>query len=332
MTIITHEYAADHFYHQINWAIGQYKNHGLTISQFSNVIIGGLGGSGIGGRITRSALFSNISIPVEVYSEYLLPAYANENTLVILSSYSGNTEETLSLYADAKKRGCKILCITSGGRLKDECNQSNIPTYPIETGYQPRMALGYSLSTLLLIFGELTGIDFKSSLASVAELVQNNTGMKTEAKAIVEKWSHNPNRKVVVVCDYPYEAVAIRFCQQLQENAKLEAFVTVLPEANHNVIETYYGRQDTHFFLLNSGMNQRVNMRFDFLKSLLKQIGAETTEINNEGFDLKTLFRAIHITDWVSIYMSNTRGANNMEVGNIVKLKTFLDELNVQIS
>lgn len=332
MEVINHEYSTDHFHQQLDWVLNSYKPHQLKSTDFNNVVIGGLGGSGIGGRITKSALFTASPVPVEVYSEYQLPAYANSKTLVVLSSYSGNTEETLSMFADAKKKGCKIVCITSGGRLQNMAAEEGLICYPIPAGYQPRMALGFSLTTLLLFFSELYNLSLTDALRSASVMLSNNADLKAEAKSITEKWSANPDRKTVIVCDYPFEAVATRFCQQLQENTKVEGFTVVLPEANHNVIETYYGEQDTHFLFLNSGLNPRVNLRFEFLKKLLSSHNAEITEISHSGFNLEAIFKVIHITDWVSIFLSNVRGVNNMEVGNIVKLKAFLDELNVKIS
>ncbi len=327
MTTITHELSLDQFYQQIDWALAHYKPHGLREKEFNNIVIGGLGGSGIGGRIARLLVANTLNIPVEVYSEYNLPAYCNEKTLVILCSYSGNTEETLAMFNQALGAGCHIVCLASGGKVAELAEQKNLAFYPVETGYQPRMALGYSLTTLLMILGEMAEVDYRSLLQGVSAKLKDNGSLKTEAKKILELFSGHENAKFVVVCDNAMEAVAVRFCQQIQENAKGEAFITVLPEANHNVIESYYSKHDTNFILLNSGLTDRNNHRFQFLTELLNSHGNRCYTFAQETHSLNRIFCIIHILDWVSIYLSNTKGEDNMFVNNIARLKSFLDNV-----
>lgn len=325
MSSLTHESALNGFYSQIDYVLNQYQNHGMSVSQFDHVIICGLGGSGIGGRIARLAFYTQFPVPVEVISEYQLPAYAGKRTLVILSSYSGNTEETLSMYDDAKARGCMRIVLTSGGELKRRAEADQVKVYMAEAGYQPRMALGYSLGTLLLVLGELSGVDMRSKLENVREMLKNNEPMQIRAQEMLHYFKNHTHDKFVVVCDQALEAVAIRFCQQIQENAKGEAFVSILPEANHNMIESYYGTQDTNFILLNSGLNQRNTLRFHYLKSVLEKHHNRIFEFPINGFSLNTIFDIIHSTDWLSIYISNHKGVDNMVVENINGLKSYLE-------
>jgi glucose/mannose-6-phosphate isomerase len=327
MSEITHEISLDNFHHQINWALQNYCPHGLKAEQFNQIVIGGLGGSGIGGRIARLALIKNFPIPVEVFSAYDLPGYANPKTLVILCSYSGNTEETLAMYAEAKSKGCKMICLASGGKIMQQAQQDKVPCYLIETGYQPRMALGYSLSTLLLMLSELSGNHVADELKSTANMLLNNNSLKEEARKITNLFSQTINHKFVVVCDPEFEAIAVRFCQQIQENAKGESFVTVLPEANHNVIESYQEQHETNFILLNSGNNSRTNLRFQFLNTVLTEKNNLMFSFPEAGSGIQRLFEVIHILDWVSIYASDLRKANNMRVDIIMRLKGFLDSV-----
>ena len=163
------------FNHQINYAVNNYSGHGLKAENFSNVLIGGLGGSGIGGRITKTIFMDKFPLPVEVIADYRLPAYVNEKTLVILASYSGNTEETLTQFDEVKKRGSKVIILTSGGRLADLAKENNLKTYFLETGFQPRMALGFSLTYLVQIFAELMGQEIKAELIRIASLFDDST-------------------------------------------------------------------------------------------------------------------------------------------------------------
>jgi glucose/mannose-6-phosphate isomerase len=325
--VINHEYALEHFSAQIDYALQHYTAHGYRVSSFHNIVIGGLGGSGIGGRLSRLALNAVASIPVEVYSEYSLPAYAGPQTMVILCSYSGNTEETLAMYEEARKRGCTIICVAAGGTLKEQSLRDGLKFYQIETGYQPRMALGYGFSFQLLILSELFGIDMASQLGTISErLKSEQASLKQKAASLFGFFRESIGNKFVVVCDMAFEAAAVRFCQQIQENAKGEAFVNVLPEANHNVIESYYERRDTNFLLLNSGLNERTNIRFEFLKGILAEHNHKVYEYAVKNFDLWALFEFIFVTDWLSIHASNAKGVNNMEVGIIMRLKKHLEQ------
>lgn len=328
MTQITHEIALENFNHQVNYALNGYKQHGLKASDFTNVIIAGLGGSGIGGRIAKTYFSDKSNLPIEVYSDYALPAYASANSLIILSSYSGLTEETLAMYAKAKSVGASILCITSGGTLLEWANADNVMTYMVEVGYQPRMALGFSLTYNLLILGELFGIDLSNELKNLESVYANSSAERSRAKEMLEFFNNGLDNKFVIVTDTVTEAIGVRFCQQIQENAKLEAFVNVLPEANHNVFETYYGKLPSNFIFMNSLTNDRNIGRFGYLKQLLEKYDNKVYELNVPGGSIHEIYKTIHMNDWFSIYLSNARGADNMSVPNISGLKSFLLGMN----
>ena len=327
MSAITHEQSLEQFHEQLAYVLANYHSHGKRISNYHNVVIGGLGGSGIGGRITRLAFLQQSPVPVEVFSEYGLPAYADAKTLVILCSYSGNTEETLSMFAQAKSRGCDMICVAAAGKLKDLAAEHGLVYYSVALGYQPRMTLGFGLGTLVMIMGELLGGDSTGLIQEVEKMFQQPAAIVEKARAMYSVFKPTIANKFVVVCDLPYEAVAIRFCQQIQENAKGEAFVSVLPEANHNMIESYYEKHDTNFLFLNSGTNPRVNARFEFLQGVLSKLGNVIYQYPVSDASLISQFEVIHATDWVSIWASNDKGADNMQVGIIMQLKGHLEGL-----
>ena len=321
---ITHEESLDSYRSQIDFVLNSYKPHGMQLSRFQNIILGGLGGSGIGAKIVSDYMQASLSVPSQLIGDYDLPAYANDKTLVILSSYSGNTEETLSLQSKAQARGCAIITVTAGGELLKRSKELGYITYPIESGFQPRMTLGYSLSTLFLIFGELANIDFVPQLSASMDLLSHPEPLKAEAAKIIDLFKGHENNKYITICDTYTYASGIRFCQQLQENAKAEGFLSVLPENNHNMIETYYGVHDSNFILFNSGKNQRVNKRFGFVKALLEKNGQTVYDFSLEQFDIIAIYRSIYVLDWVSIYLSNSRKVDNMAIPNILDLKGFL--------
>lgn len=324
MSIITHELSLENFHEQFTYVLNHYHAHGKRVGEYQHIIIGGLGGSGIGGRIARSYFMSEMPIPVEVFSDYHVPAYTNEHTLAILCSYSGNTEETLTMFGEAQDKGADIIIMAAGGTLSELAKKHELPLYTIANGYQPRMTLGFALSNLVMILGELLDKDMSSEISALESTFKNHTTALTRAKEMHEKFKHQIANSFVIITDAAYEAVGIRICQQIQENAKGEAFVSVLPEANHNMIESYYEKRDHNFIFLNSGKNDRVSARFDFLHKLLSEKGNCIYQYPVQGASLADLFEVIHATDWLSIWASDDKGENNMEVGIIMELKGFL--------
>ncbi|MBC7384033.1 MAG: bifunctional phosphoglucose/phosphomannose isomerase [Bacteroidia bacterium] len=315
------------FNHQINYAVTNYSDHGLKVENFSNVLIGGLGGSGIGGRITKTIFMDQFPVPVDVIADYKLPAYVNEKTLVILASYSGNTEETLTMFDEVKKRGSQMIILTSGGKIAEHAKENNLKTYFLEPGFQPRMALGFSLTYLVQIFAELINKDVKPELIKIAALFDDCTPYIDDATQIFESIKHKTKLKFIVLSDAQFEGVATRFAQQIQENAKHECFTHVLPEHNHNVIESYYNTLDSVFFFLNSNTNPRVAARFEFLAGLLEVENHKIVEIGVEQFSITAIYETIHRLDWVSLLVADSLKADSLNVPNIKSLKEYLDEV-----
>jgi glucose/mannose-6-phosphate isomerase len=316
------------FSYQINYALNNYKSHGLSASQFDNIVIGGLGGSGIGGRIVKSLFSTELPIPVECIADYSLPAYVNEKSLVILASYSGNTEETLTMYDEVKKRGAKTLTLSTGGKLKTLALEDNLYFLQIEAGFQPRMALGFSLTLLIKIVAELINKDVKAELESLVPLFANTTPFEEMAKGIFETIKQKTNSKFVILSDGLMEPIGIRFAQQVQENAKHECFQHVLPEMNHNVIESYYGTLDSVFFLIDSMQNPRVSARFEFMGNLLAVENHKMVDLTMENYSIRTVYEMIYMLDWVSIYVADHRRVDSLNVPNISSLKEFLEDIN----
>ena len=314
------------FSKQIDYVIQNYTHHKFKSSQLNTIVAGGLGGSGIGARIAKVLFFDKLSLPIEVISDYILPAYVNKKSLVVLSSYSGNTEETLALFDEAIIRESKIICITTGGKLKERAEANGVKVYSAEPGFQPRMALGYPLTTLILLLGELCNLDFKSQLKSISEKVSKYENYINDGKNLFEPYAKVIGKKFVFVADQYTEPIALRTCQQIQENAKGEAFYIVVPESNHNVIETYYGSFNTNFVLLHTNKHPRVKLRFDFLRSHFKTKQYTFTEHIIENFDFETCFETIFRFDWFSLWLADAKKQNSIGIANINALKKLLDE------
>lgn len=320
--------ALSKFGYQIKYAVEHYQPHGLSVSNFQNIFIGGLGGSGIGGRIVKSIFSKECTVPMECVADYSLPAYVNEKTLVILASYSGNTEETLAMYAEAKSKHCTISILTGGGKLLKLAEQDGLHHNIVESGFQPRMALGFSLTNLILLIGELLEKDLKAELLEVADLVSTPKVYQDEATSIFESIKTKLKNKLVVLTDAFFEPIGIRFAQQINENAKHECFYHTLPEMNHNVIESYYGQLETIFFMIDSNRNNRVSSRFEFLSNLLEVEYNKVIQIPVEETNLKSVYEIIYMLDWLSIYIADFRKVDSLNVPNIMSLKEFLESVN----
>lgn len=321
---ITYHQSLENFYKQIDHALENYRAHGLKTDQFTNIIIGGLGGSGIGGKIIKSYFQKNCPLPIEVVSDYHFPASLKQSTLAILCSYSGNTEETLSLYKEAKAKGGKIIVLTSGGSIKEWAEKDGCIVYHIETGFQPRMALGYSVAFQALIFAELLSQDVTTEFREVSALLKNTEKYNAQAREMQAFFEPDLHYKHIVITDGHFEGVALRFSQQINENSKHECFVNTLPEANHNAIESYYGKQQSNFIFLNSGLDERNTIRFQFLKQLLDKHSNKIWEFKLEGCNWKNIFETIHMQDWYSINIAEKLKVNPMQIENINNLKDFL--------
>lgn len=325
--MITHHSSLDSFYKQIEYVQSHYSAHGRKAGEFNNVFIGGLGGSGIGATIAKSYFIHQFPVPVEVVNDYFLPAYVNEKSLVILGSYSGNTEETLSMFDNAVERKATILIVCAGGKLMEKAKEHGLTYYTIEGGFQPRMALGYSLGFLLRIFAELNGEDISEDMESSIVNLQDSGRLKHAAKSLEKKFHSTLNRRYTILCDATFYGVAMRFSQQINENAKMEAFVNVLPEANHNVIESYYGQLPSNFIVLNSNSNERVSARFDFVIALLERENNKVAVFETDRLDIATLFEMIYVLDWFTIYITEPLKVDPMEIANIMSLKEYLSEI-----
>ncbi len=312
------------FSEQIDFAMKNYTSHGKKLSDFKHIVISGLGGSGITGKIIKSYYLNKINIPVETVSDYYLPAFVNKDTLVVLCSYSGNTEETLSAYDDAKSKGAYCLVLSTGGKIAEKAASDNFIFYKAETGYQPRVAFGYPITYLFMIFAELLGEEITNQLTNIKKNVFAVDNYIRRANYVRHEFRSTIRNKYVVIASPDMEAMAIRFAQQVQENAKLECYVVVIPEANHNVIESYYKKWDSNYIMMNSGENSRINLRFKFIKELLESYGSKVLELDVKPVTIETIFDVVFVMDWVSLQIADEVGAVSNQIKNIIDLKNFL--------
>ena len=301
------------------------------------VVIVGMGGSAIGGDLVRTYARDRSPAPISVVRDYQLPHAVGEGTLVIASSYSGGTEETLAAYDEATARGAAVYVVTSGGELRDLAGQNELPHVVIPGGMQPRAALGYSLGAVLRIADKLglcsvPEAEFSEALdvmhARVAALSDPNAN---DALELARKL----HGKIPVVYTGPglMEAVGVRWRNQIQENAKQLAFGNQFAELNHNEIMGWERAPEAvrallHVVVLRDpGDHAQIQKRIDVTRDLLRGQAAGWSECSPEGEGrLARMLSAIQLGDFVSFYLAMLVGVNPTPVETIQQLKRTLAE------
>jgi glucose/mannose-6-phosphate isomerase len=317
------------FTQQLEEALEIGKNASLTKSgkTLENVIICGLGGSGIGGKIASQIIEDECNIPVIIHNTYSLPKFVNENTLVIISSYSGNTEETVSALKEAITRNSEIACVSSGGKITDIVKKNNLNIINVPGGNPPRAMLTYSLTQLFFILNNYSLIHsgFDNELINSISLLNSEIeNIKFEAKKATERIK---NKTILIYTDDSFGGVGTRFKQQLNENSKVLAFNHVIPEMNHNELLGWTGGDDSFaaIFLRNISDNERNQFRMEICKEIISGKTKNVVEIFSKGNStIENTFYLILMTDWISVYLADEYGVDAIEIRVIDRLKNEL--------
>lgn len=312
---------------ELAFKIGHSSSFNAPISPVSSVLICGLGGSGIGGAIVAKSVASVCPVPVVTCNDYHIPEFVNENTLVVASSYSGNTEETLTAIKAALAKGAQLCAVTSGGELKEICEKNNSNHIVIPGGNPPRTCLGFSLTEQIFALNKygLVPDSYIENLSSAIEL------LKTEDTAIQEKANEIAdllNGKIpVLYSSDSFEPVCIRFRQQLNENSKMLAWHNKFPEMNHNEIVGWSeeNKDLAVLILRNEDDYYRNQARMDFTKGLISKHASSVTELYSKGNSyLEKALYLIYLTDWVSLYLAEKNGTDPIAIVSIDALKAHL--------
>lgn len=296
-----------------------------------NVVVCGLGGSGIGGDLLAELLKTELKVPVQVNKSYLLPAYVNESTLLILSSYSGNTEETIACAEEALRRGLKPIVITSGGQLDAIAKESNLDIILIPSGHPPRACLGYSATQLFFVlkhFGLITG-DFVAELKKAADFLEaEQKNIMEDAEFLAGKLLQ---KVVVVYAEDKYESTALRLKQQINENSKMYCWYNVVPEMNHNEIVGWKEPVNNLAVIIFRSEDEfhRNTHRIVYKKDVIVKLSDNVYELYAKGANLlEKHFYLIHIGDWLSYHLAMLQGIDPVEVNVITNLKNKLNSID----
>ena len=305
--------------------------------EYRNIVVSGMGGSAIGGDILRVYAANKTPIPVLVVRDYNIPAFVDQNTLFLAVSYSGNTEETLSAYSQAREKGASIICITTGGKLKAMAEQDGYEVVEIPSGLVPRAATGYLFAPLALLLDELGIIEgVYQELQETVEVLQ---GMREQLHPGVEA-GRNQARVIAgkLKDSLPViwgtagisEVAALRWKAQINENAKCPAYYSIFPELNHNEIVGFEVPQEllasiSCIILRDKYDFERVKRRIEISKDIIKDQVKEIIEVNSQGESyLARFYSLVYIGDYASVYLALEYGINPTPVKVIDYLKAQL--------
>ena len=302
----------------------------------SRIVYLGMGGSGIAGDALKALAAPSAPIPIEVVKDYALPAFATgRETLVIACSYSGNTEETLEGFDEARKRGCSIVAITGGGELARRAHDAGLTVLEAPAGIQPRAAFPSLLAATLTIgesVGALEPLDvafadaFAALIDSCADAQPNNDG--GFPNELAAKF-HGRHVHIWGMSDLA-GVVASRWRAQIQENAKAPASNANLPELDHNEIMGYDPGEatlkDSCLVVLRHDLEHpRVALRAEITLELVKPHVGDSIMIRTHARGaLATMLDLIVTGDLASVYLAYRRGIDPSPVPNIQALKQRL--------
>jgi len=309
--------------------------------KIDNIIISGMGASSISGDIIQRLFLDRIDIPIFVNRQYTLPKWANKNTLLISQSYSGNTEETLNTFKYGYQKRCKIIGISSDGRLQELCEKSEIPFIKIPAGIPPRTATGYMLFSTIFAMKKIGVI--KSDINSeIEETILVINDLKNHIKKEIpedENISKQLAKKIfnTIPQIYGFEfytPIAKRWCTQFNENSKIICRYDEVPECNHNDIVGWSLNPEVSknftCILFRDSENESIyiSKRLNFMKKLFEEVSANVIEININGKKrLAKMLYAMHLGDFTSIYLSILRGIDPTPVDAITELKNELAKI-----
>jgi glucose/mannose-6-phosphate isomerase len=316
------------------WQIAKAASLPPAYADVRNITLTGMGGSAIGGDLAAALMADELKVPMSIHRDYGIPGYVGRDSLVIASSYSGNTEESLSAYGEAQKRGAKILVLTTGGKLAELGRSAGQPVVTFSYKAQPRAALGYSLGLVLgclvkIGFVRDLGSDVDAALADLAKIEERvHEGARTnDAKRMaIELYG----RIIFAYGAGVMGVMARRVKGQWNENAKNWSAFDVMSELNHNGVVGFphppIAKDALTVLLLRSDRdNPRHKIRFDVTAELLDRAGVKHKTLKFSGANmLSEVLQMTMFTDYVSFYIALLNGADPSEVKSIDYLKDRL--------
>lgn len=312
-------------------AIGEKATFNTTFhTPLKNIVICGLGGSGIGGNLLAELLRDELTLPVVVNRGYFLPNFTDASTLVILCSYSGNTEETVSCAQECISKGFRPVCITSGGKLADLANEQKFDLITIPSGFPPRACLGYALVQLFFVLENFKLINnaYRAAFAATADFLESE---QKDLMRMAEEMAPSLIQKVVILyAEDKYESVALRIKQQVNENGKQHCWFNAIPEMNHNELVGWREPNKALGIVVLRAEDEyaRTAARLTFSTDVIRKTTDNVHEVKAKGANTyEKHFYLIHFGDWLSYYLAVKQGYDPTEIEVLLKLKSHMSSI-----
>ena len=318
------------------------KKVAISYAKPQAIVIAGMGGSAISGELLKDWVRNKITVPIEVSREYSLPAYANKNTLVLVTSYSGETEESLSAFLDATKRKCMTVCISSGGTLQEFAGKLGVPHLCVPAGMAPRATLPYLFMPLPILLEKIGLVsDVAPEISQTINTLKRVSAVNSPEKPLKNNFSKslasNICGTVPVVYGFGfYRAVAQRLKTQFNENSKVPAKWEVFPELNHNEIVGWeqHGKLTKSFsaiLIRDKAEPAEVRSRIEITKALMQPAVSKTLEVWAQGEGaLAKMLSTICIGDFTSVYLAILRKIDPTPVKSIALLKEQMQRTGIK--
>ncbi len=280
----------------------------VSFNGFNKIVCAGMGGSGVTGAVIKAMA----DFPVSVYNDYRVYENIDSKTLLVIVSYSGNTEESLEVYEEGVKKGCKICGITSGGKLQKMCEKDNIEYVKIPEGYEPRAAIAYLVFALARVLQNSGVLDVNIEGLSA---LMNEGYFDDKAKEIAKAIG---NKLPIIYSSEKFKAVAYRWKCDINENSKMWGISNVFPEANHNEILPMTKQKDVFIVLIkDKDDDKRVKRRMEVIEKIAKKskVGVMIVEPKGENI-VEKVFSTVFLGSLVSCYLAKNHkvDANEMEL------------------
>ncbi len=306
------------------------------------IVVAGMGGSGIGGELLKDWARDSVRVPIDVCKEYSLPSYAQKNTLVFVVSYSGETEETLSVLRDAVRRNCMIACISSGGKLHEFSEKFGFPHLLVPSGMAPRATLPYlflPLITSMEKLGLVSGVDkeISETIKVLKQVSTDNSPGKPSNSNFSKRLAENIKGTVPAVYGFGYyRTAAQRLKTQFNENSKNPAKWETFPELDHNEIVGWeeageFAAYFSAIFVRDADEPTEIRQRIEVTKELMNRHIKKTFEIHSLGMSrLARMSSVICTGDFTSVYLAILRRVDPTPVKTIALLKSKLEKTGLK--
>jgi glucose/mannose-6-phosphate isomerase len=286
----------------------------------SVAVIAGMGGSHLGAQIINSVYHHSLTVPLIIQNDYHLPGYIGKNSLVIATSYSGNTEETISFVHQARKVGARIVCISTGGELEAIALEANLPHFIINSQHNPskipRYGAGYLFIAQMAILAKTGVINFTSEELNqiITTLQSQNNRFSPQVptvKNLAKQFALNTSKECIILAASEHlVGSAYILKNQINETAKHFAALFPIPELNHHLLEALENPpsniKNLHFVFINSGLyHPRIQARYDITREVVQKIGHPITDFQPQSNTiLEQAFETIAFGSYAAIYLS----------------------------